>query len=364
METLTVNLSGESADRSYPIQIGHGLIQDAALFDAVLGDAPVVLVTNETIAPLYLEQVSEALGAERQVTTVVLPDGEEQKHLMSANQIWSAALDDRQERRTVFLALGGGVVGDLTGFAAACFLRGARFVQLPTTLLAQVDSSVGGKTGFTHPHGKNLIGAFHQPDAVLIDLDTLATLPEREYAAGISEVIKYGCIRDPEFFAWLVSHQQALKDRNADVLAAAIQRSCRIKAEVVAQDEREGGLRAILNFGHTFGHAIEQVMGYGSWLHGEAVACGMVMASRISAARGAISASQVDQLIEFLTGFGLPTRPPESMTVSVFLEAMAGDKKVDRGRIRYVLLARLGEACLADDVTAAEIAVALAAPAL
>ena len=355
MATVTVNLSAQTPDRSYPIRIGHGLLRDGDLFTSILGDAPVVLVTNETVAPLYLERVREALGESRAVTEVVLPDGEDQKHLMSANQIWLEALRDRHERRSVFLALGGGVVGDLTGFAAACFLRGTQFVQLPTTLLAQVDSSVGGKTGVNHPLGKNLIGAFHQPAAVLIDLDTLASLPEREFAAGIAEVIKYGCIREPEFFDWLVSQQAALQARDPETLSTAIERSCAIKAEVVAADEREGGLRAILNFGHTFGHAIEQVLGYGAWLHGEAVACGMVIASRISMARGGVTENQLAQLIAFLRSFGLPTHPPAVMTVPVFLDAMAGDKKVERGTIRYVLLETLGQAQLASDVTAAEI---------
>lgn len=359
MATVTVNLSGQMRDRSYPIRIGHGLLRDADLFASILGDAPVVLVTNETVAPLYLERVREALGESRAVTEVILADGEDQKHLMSANQIWLEALRDRHERRTVFLALGGGVVGDLTGFAAACFLRGTQFVQLPTTLLAQVDSSVGGKTGVNHPLGKNLIGAFHQPSAVLIDLDTLISLPDREFAAGIAEVIKYGCIREPEFFSWLVSQQAALQARDPDILSTAIERSCVIKAEVVAADEREGGLRAILNFGHTFGHAIEQVLGYGAWLHGEAVACGMVIASRISMARGGVTETQLAQLVGFLESFGLPTHPPAAMTVPVFLEAMAGDKKVERGTIRYVLLENLGRARIASDVTAAEIAGAI-----
>ena len=278
---------------------------------------------------------------------------------MSADRIWQQALKDHHERRSVFIALGGGVIGDLTGYGAACFLRGVDFIQLPTTLLAQVDSSVGGKTAVNHPLGKNMIGAFHQPKAVLIDLDSLQTLPDREFAAGIAETIKYGCIWDPAFFRWLLQQRDALQSRSDEVLAEAIKRSCAIKAEVVSQDEREGGLRAILNFGHTFAHAIEQTMGYGAWLHGEAVACGMVMAAKISAARGQISGETVAQLVQFLTSFGLPVEPPKDMSPEIFLEVMAGDKKVDRGKIRYILLQDLGEACLVDDVTIEEIAQAM-----
>lgn len=353
--SLQVDLHSDSADRSYPIIIGHGLLNDAERFAELLSDSPVVLVSNDTVAPLYLSRVREALGNGRKVTEVILPDGEDQKHLMSADQIWQQALADHHERRSVFIALGGGVIGDLTGYSAACFLRGVEFIQLPTTLLAQVDSSVGGKTGVNHPLGKNMIGAFHQPKAVLIDLDSLQTLPDREFAAGMAEIVKYGCIWDAEFFNWLLEQRDALRGRNNAVLAEAIQRSCAIKAEVVTQDEREGGLRAILNFGHTFAHAIEHVMGYGVWLHGEAVACGMVMAARISAARGHISHETTDQLTEFLVDFGLPVEPPPAMSAEVFLDAMAGDKKVVRGKIRYVLLERLGTACLVDDVTIEEI---------
>lgn len=348
-----------AGDRSYPIVIGHGLLDDGERFTELLGDSPVVLVSNDTVAPLYLFRVREALGKGRKVTEVILPDGEDQKQLISAEKIWQHALRDHHERRSVFIALGGGVIGDLTGYSAACFLRGVDFIQLPTTLLAQVDSSVGGKTGVNHPLGKNMIGAFHQPRAVLIDLDSLQTLPDREFAAGLAEVIKYGCIWDPGFFNWLINQREALQGRSHGVLAEAIQRSCAIKADVVAQDEREGGLRAILNFGHTFAHAIEQVMGYGVWLHGEAVACGMVMAAKISAARGHISNDTAAQLAQFLVSFDLPVKPPSEMSAAVFVNAMAGDKKVVRGKIRYVLLESLGSACLVDDVTIEEIAQAM-----
>ena len=357
--SLQVDLPASGVDRSYPIIIGHGLLADGERFTELLGDAPVVLVSNDTVAPLYLPRVRNALGKTRKVTEVILPDGEDQKHLMSADHIWQQALKDHHERRSIFIALGGGVIGDLTGYAAACFLRGVDFIQLPTTLLAQVDSSVGGKTAVNHPLGKNMIGAFHQPKAVLIDLDSLLTLPDREFAAGIAETIKYGCIWDSDFFNWLVQHSDALRGRSNDVLAKAVQRSCAIKAGVVSQDEREGGLRAILNFGHTFAHAIEQTMGYGAWLHGEAVACGMVMAAKISAARDQLSGETVAQLEQFLASFNLPVEPPTEMSPESFLEVMAGDKKVDRGKIRYILLQSLGEACLVDDVTIEEIAQAM-----
>lgn len=360
LHTLHVDLTGAQEDRSYPIVIGCDLLTDGAAFDALLGRRDVVLVSNDTVAPLYAERVRKALGESRRVTEVILPDGEAHKTMASLSQILDAALEARHERSCVMLALGGGVVGDLTGFAAACLLRGVDFVQLPTTLLSQVDSSVGGKTGLNHPMGKNLVGAFHQPIAVWIDLQTLQTLPEREFSAGLAEVIKYGLIRDPGFFEWLELSADRLWAREQAALAEAIERSCAIKAEVVAADEREGGLRAILNFGHTFGHAIEHVQGYGAWLHGEAVGCGMLIASRISAARGHLRSEQVDRLEALLTRFQLPIQAPEDMDAEVFLRAMAGDKKVAAGRIRYVLLAALGDAHLVDDVTAEEIAAAIA----
>ncbi len=359
MHTLHVELSAAGNDRSYPIIIGEQLLADQALFTEILGDRPVVLVSNDVVAPLYMQRVRRALGETRKVTEVILADGEANKTMASIDQLLTYALKDRHERRSVFVALGGGVVGDMTGFAAACFLRGVDFLQLPTTLLAQVDSSVGGKTGVNHPHGKNMIGAFHQPVAVLIDLTTLHSLPPREFAAGIAEVIKYGLIDDAGFFQWLLDVADRLLARDEAVLAEAIERSCAIKAEVVAADEREGGLRAILNFGHTFGHAIEHQQGYGTWLHGEAVACGMLIAARISAARGWLDASTVTQLEGFLRHFNLPVAVPEDMSAGVFLSAMAGDKKVERGKIRYVLLSELGKAALFDDVTEAEISAAL-----
>lgn len=359
LHTLHVDLSGEGRDRSYPIVIGQGLLSDPSLYEEWLQDRPVVLVSNEVVGPRYLGRVRQALGETRRVTEVILPDGEAHKQLATMEQILTAALRDKHERRSVFVALGGGVVGDMTGFAAACFQRGVDFLQIPTTLLAQVDSSVGGKTGVNHSLGKNMIGAFHQPLGVMIDIDTLHTLPAREYAAGVAEVIKYGLIRDAAFFHWLIDVSDRLHARDTAVLAEAIERSCATKAEVVSADEREGGLRAILNFGHTFGHAIEHVQGYGEWLHGEAVACGMLIAARISAARGMLEQESVQALEDFLRYFQLPVQAPEDMSAAVFLKAMAGDKKVSAGKIRYVLLSRLGEALLVDDVTEAEIADAL-----
>jgi len=359
LHTLRVDLSGAPADRSYPIVIGRGLLGDSTLWSDWLGDRSVVLVTNSSIEPLYADVLAATLGTGRVITRVVLPDGESHKHLSSIEQILSAALEAHHERRSVFVALGGGVIGDMTGFAAACFLRGVDFIQVPTTLLAQVDSSVGGKTGVNHPIGKNLIGAFHQPRAVAIDLDTLATLPDREFAAGMAEVVKYGLIYDAAFFAQLLQDRDALLARDSQVLAAAIERSCAIKAAVVAQDERESGLRAILDFGHTFGHAIEQVQGYGEWLHGEAVAAGMVIAARLSASRGWVNAAVVTDLEAFLATFGLPVAPPSDMAAEDFLAVMANDKKVDRGQIRYVLLPELGRAALFSDVSEAEIAAAI-----
>jgi 3-dehydroquinate synthase len=289
------------------------------------------------------------------MTEVVLPSGERHKHLQSIALILDAALEARHERQSLFIALGGGVVGDMTGFAAACFLRGADFLQVPTTLLAQVDSSVGGKTGVNHARGKNLIGAFHQPKRVMIDLDTLLTLPERDYAAGLAEVVKYGLISDGDFFDWLVLHGDALKNRDMEAVAIAVKRSCEIKAAIVAADEREAGVRAHLNFGHTFGHAIERMQGYGDWLHGEAVAAGMVMAARISAHRGDLAPAVVQRLVEFNQSVGLPSDPPAGHTAANFLEAMCSDKKVTAGKIRYILLRGVGAPWITDTVTVEDI---------
>lgn len=343
-----MKLTVELGDRSYPIFIGENLLSDASLLADILGEKTLCVVTNETIAPLYLEQLSVLLG--RQPDCVVsLPDGEQYKHLQSIESIFDAALENRLNRSSLMIALGGGVVGDMTGFAAACYQRGIDFVQVPTTLLSQVDSSVGGKTGVNHPLGKNMIGAFHQPRAVVIDTDTLKTLPKRELAAGIAEVVKYGLIADTGFFAWLEENMSALNQCDAEALTYAIKRSCELKADVVAKDEREGGIRAILNLGHTFGHAIEAKQGYGNWLHGEAVAAGMVMAVDMSCRLGWLDQSVLERTVALLQVADLPVAAPFGMTVDDFLEAMAVDKKNVQGKIRLVLLTALGEACVTDD---------------
>ena len=351
MHTLHVDLG----ERSYPIYIGRDLLGDPALLARHLAGRQVVIVSNDKVAPLYLGRLRDALDARVAVTEVILPDGEAHKTLESFETILDRALADGHNRTTTFIALGGGVVGDLTGFAAACYQRGAAFLQVPTTLLAQVDSSVGGKTGVNHPLGKNMIGAFHQPAAVLIDLQVLQTLSDREFAAGLAEVIKYGLIRDAGFYRWLDEHLPALLAREEAVLAEAIERSCATKAAVVAEDEREGGVRAILNLGHTFGHAIETEQGYGNWLHGEAVAAGMVLALRLSAGRGWVPAAEVDNLRALLRRAGLPVVPPADMDASRFLALMARDKKVLDGRLRVVLLRGIGHAVVVDDVDGQEI---------
>jgi len=360
---VMVRLAAAGSDRSYPIHIGPNLLAQGDLLRALVGDRNVCLVTNETIAPLFQSSVLNALhdndAASRKVTVVELPDGEAHKTLASYERILTSALEDKHERSTVFIALGGGVIGDMTGFAAASFLRGADFIQVPTTLLSQVDSSVGGKTGVNHPMGKNLIGAFHQPIGVIIDTQTLETLPDREYAAGMAEVIKYGLIADANFFDYLIGHTEALVRRDEALLADVIARCCAIKADVVKRDEREGGVRAILNFGHTFGHAIEKEQGFGVWLHGEAVAAGMAIAARISAGRGAIEPGTVAALAGFLQAFSLPIHAPDGMGVDAFMSAMRGDKKVQAGKIRYVLLESLGNAFVTPGLDESEIALNL-----
>ena len=360
---VMVRLSAEGSDRSYPIHIGPGLLTQGGLLRVLVGDRNVCLVTNETVAPLFQSSVLDALhdndAGSRRVTVVELPDGEAHKTLASYERILTAALEDKHERSTIFIALGGGVIGDMTGFAAASFLRGADFIQVPTTLLSQVDSSVGGKTGVNHPMGKNLIGAFHQPIGVIIDTQTLETLPDREYAAGMAEVIKYGLIADANFFDYLIGHTEALVRRDEALLADVIARCCAIKADVVKRDEREGGVRAVLNFGHTFGHAIEKEQGFGVWLHGEAVAAGMAIAARISAGRGAIEPGTVAALTGFLQAFSLPSHAPEGMGIDAFMSAMQGDKKVQAGKIRYVLLESLGNAFVTPGLDESEIALNL-----
>jgi len=342
MAELLKRLDVELADRSYPILIGQGLLGDQDLGAWVSG-GQVMIVTNETVAPLYLEK-AKACFPDRQVDTVVLPDGEAHKNWQTLNRIFDALLAARHTRKTTLVALGGGVVGDMTGFAAACYQRGVDFIQLPTTLLAQVDSSVGGKTGINHPLGKNMIGAFHQPRVVMIDTDTLQSLPEREFAAGLAEVIKYGLIREPGFLAWLEREMPALRALDGAALAQAVYRSCACKAAVVAADEFESGLRAILNLGHTFGHAIETFTGYDQWLHGEAVAVGMLMACDLSRRLGMLADSDVQRVSALLQSAGLPQRVPDGITPADFLDLMAMDKKNIDGRLRLVLLRALGSA--------------------
>lgn len=327
--------------RSYPIYIGSGLLDQPELLQRHVHGKRVLVVTNCTVAPLYLDKVVDALtrgNPNVSVDSVILPDGEKYKDMDTLMKVFDKAIESRLDRRCTFIALGGGVIGDMCGFAAASFLRGVNFIQIPTTVMAQVDSSVGGKTGINHRLGKNLIGAFYQPQSVLIDTDTLNTLPDRELASGVAEVIKYGLIRDAEFFEWQEKNMEALLARDPAVLAYAIKRSCENKAEVVSLDEKESGLRATLNLGHTFGHAIETGFGYGEWLHGEAVAAGTVMAVDMSYRLGWIDDSIVNRVNNILKRAKLPTAPPDVMTVDMFKSVMAVDKKVADGLLRLILL--------------------------
>lgn len=357
MQTLNLDL----AERSYPIVVGAGALARADLIAGALTQPRAVIVSNETVAPLHLAKLKAPLTAAGIDTLdVILPDGEEYKDWPTLNRIFDALLANRCERSTTLIALGGGVIGDITGFAAACYQRGVPFIQAPTTLLAQVDSSVGGKTAINHPLGKNMIGAFHQPKLVLADTDTLATLPLREFRSGLAEVIKYGLIRDPAFLAWLEANADALLARDPAALAEAIIRSCRNKAEVVAADERESGERALLNLGHTFGHAIETGCGYGVWLHGEAIAVGTLMAAELSQRLGWIDVATVERIEALFVRCGLPVQGP-ALSVERYLELMAHDKKVQDGKLRLVLLRSAGEAVLSSAAPAADIAAAIAA---
>ncbi len=341
MRTLTVELG----DRRYPIYIGQQLLDQPDCLTRHIDSRQVMIVTNETVAPLYLDKVRQALG-DRQVATVVLPDGEAYKTMDSAMQVFDELLRLRFSRSAHLVALGGGVIGDLTGFAAACYQRGVPFIQIPTTLLAQVDSSVGGKTAVNHPRGKNMIGAFYQPKCVIADMTTLNTLADRELSAGLAEVVKYGLIRDPEFLLWLEANMEALRARDPDALATAVERSCRNKAEVVAADERESGERATLNLGHTFGHAVETGLGYGAVLHGEAVAIGMCQAADLSRRMGWLTDVDLERVVQLLVRAGLPVTPPPALDTDAFLEHMAVDKKNVEGQLRLILLEQLGRATL------------------
>jgi 3-dehydroquinate synthase len=344
MRTLHVDLG----ERSYPIFIGPGLLGRRDCLTPWIAGRQVAVVTNETVAPLYLQRLLDSLEGYR-VTPVVLPDGESFKNWETLQLIFDGLLQARHDRRTTLIALGGGVIGDMTGFAAACYQRGVDFIQVPTTLLSQVDSSVGGKTGINHPLGKNMVGAFYQPKAVIIDTDTLQTLPPRELSAGMAEVIKYGLICDEPFIGWLEQQMPALMALEPEAITTAIERSCDAKARVVNADERETGVRATLNLGHTFGHAIETEMGYGVWLHGEAVAAGTVMALQMSYLLGWISAAQRNRGTRLLQMAGLPVVPPAEMSEETFLQHMAVDKKVLDGQLRLVLLRQLGAAVVTAD---------------
>jgi 3-dehydroquinate synthase len=339
-------------NRNYPIYIGSSVLQQQTLLSPYLSSNQFCIVTNTTIAPLYEAAVRQAITSARpnaHISVVRLPDGESYKTLETLNLIFDTLLTDRHNRKTTLIALGGGVVGDMTGFAAATYQRGVKFIQVPTTLLSQVDSSVGGKTGVNHPLGKNMIGAFYQPEAVFIDTNVLRTLPDRELAAGLAEVIKYGLIADFEFFQWLENNMDALNARDPEALTYAIRRSCEIKADVVGQDEFENGLRAILNLGHTYGHAIETEMGYGTWLHGEAVAAGMVMACQLSVDLGWLDVEILHRARHLIERAKLPVDPPKEMTAQSFLDHMAVDKKVLDGNIRLVLLKECGKAVVTSD---------------
>jgi 3-dehydroquinate synthase len=342
------------SERSYPIEIGHGLLRQADVLTPHIAGQQVAIVTNSTVGPLFLDRVKESL-ADKAVDVFVLDDGEQYKTLASYSAILDFLMHNRHNRSTTLVALGGGVVGDITGFAAATFQRGVNYVQIPTTLLAQVDSSVGGKTAINHPDGKNMIGAFYQPRCVISDMDTLATLPEREFVAGLAEVYKYGVIWDAAFFDWLESHADELQARDTEVLAETVKTCCEIKATVVAEDEREQGLRAILNFGHTFAHALEMVTGYKQLLHGEAVAIGMVLAADWSARHGRMGVDDVERIERALAAVSLPTSIPAGVDAGALFDAMGMDKKVIDGRLRLVLADRIGSVTVTEDVNAAAV---------
>lgn len=348
MDKITVDLGS----RSYPISIGENLLSQNELFASAIAGQKVMIVTNDIVAPLYLEACKKNLQ-QFTVDEVILPDGEQYKTLATFETILCALLENKHARDTTIVALGGGVIGDMAGFAAACYQRGIAFVQVPTTLLSQVDSSVGGKTAVNHPLGKNMIGAFYQPQSVIIDIDCLKTLPAREFAAGMAEVIKYGIIYDGEFFKWLENNAEAIKALDPQAITYMIKRCCEIKAEVVAQDEKEHGIRALLNLGHTFGHAIEAEQGYGNWLHGEAVGAGMVLAAETSFILGLLDGPEVEQIIALIEEFDLPIQAPEEMQYEHFAEHMQLDKKVLNGQLRLILPTSIGTSEIYSDVSEA-----------
>lgn len=342
MKTLELELG----ERSYPIHIGSNLIGQADLYKSHLKGSFTAVITNETVAPLYADRLVKTLEALGQkVRLVILPDGEVYKTWETLQKIFDALLESGADRKSTLIALGGGVIGDMTGFAAASYMRGIRFIQVPTTLLSQVDSSVGGKTGINHPLGKNMIGAFYQPQAVIADLDTLKTLPPKELAAGLAEVIKHGAIADAEFFSWIEKNTESLNACDPKSMEHAVLRSCEIKSQVVALDEKEGGVRATLNFGHTFGHAIEAGMGYGEWLHGEAVGCGMVLAADLSVRAGRLTHEDSNRIKNLVTALKLPTTPPK-LGITRYLDLMSVDKKAEDGEVRYILLDGIGHSTI------------------
>jgi 3-dehydroquinate synthase len=361
MESLGVALVCNAGSRAYPIHIGSGLISSAPLYAPHLAGGGAAVITNPVVAPLYLPAVKKALAGAR-VTEIIVPDGEQSKSWQTLNRVFDALLEARLGRDALIVALGGGVIGDLAGFAAAVYQRGVAFVQVPTTLLAQVDSSVGGKTAINHPLGKNMIGAFHQPRAVISDVATLDTLPERELRAGIAEVIKHGLVLDAAFFEWLEANIEKILGKDREALVHAVLRSCELKAHIVAQDERESGVRALLNFGHTFGHAVEAATGYGAWLHGEAVAAGMVMAAELSALMGDLRKTEVSRVRELLKRAGLPVAGP-AVAPQRLLDLMAVDKKAAGGKTRFVVLEAIGRARLRADVDDAAVRRAIVAAA-
>lgn len=353
MKTLTVELKGAENDRSYPIFIGQGLMEQSNLVRPYVKGTQVLIVSNTTVAPLYMKK-ARAMFAGYDVQEVILPDGEQYKNLEILTDIFDEAIKHRFDRSCTFVALGGGVIGDMTGFAAASYQRGVSFIQIPTTLLSQVDSSVGGKTGVNHPLGKNMIGAFHQPQCVVIDIDSLNTLEDRQLSSGLAEVIKYGLIEKPDFFTWLETNLPGLVKRTPELLIEAIERSCQCKADIVKQDEREQGKRALLNLGHTFGHAIEAGMGYGNWLHGEGVSAGSMQAVYLSYLLGQLTSPEVLRIQTVFEQANLPVTPPskEEMSNQKYLNLMAGDKKVRAGKIRLVLLKKIGKAYVTGDYSA------------
>lgn len=346
MATINVELE----ERSYPISIEADVSSQSPLLQSILNNQRIVVVSNQKVSDLYAEKLALAIAPKR-FELILIPDGEQYKNLQTFENVIGELLAMNAGRDTILIALGGGVVGDLTGYVAASFQRGVPFIQIPTTLLAQVDSSVGGKTAVNHPLGKNMIGAFYQPKGVFIDTTTLSTLSPREFSAGMAEVIKYGIIDDIAFFEWLEQNQDALKQKDQQALAYAIKRSCEIKADIVAQDERESGVRALLNLGHTFGHAIEAEQGYGNWLHGEAVAAGMVLAAKASEAKGWLNVSETRRIVTLIESFELPVSKPDGMGYGPFMQHMRRDKKVAAGQIRFILPKGLGSAVVTTDLS-------------